>query len=154
MQRLHFEDWTIDVDIETTRKYYENISDLSECQCLYCKNYRVACNSFTSQVKGFFNKLGINPQKEGEFTEVTIDDNKHLYLNFYHLVGNIVTAPTKVVENWNSIKHIEIDNFKSAFTNEVKLVPRDFPAPVIQLEIEVTLPWLSTETPDLQNQGN
>lgn len=21
MQRLHFEDWTIDVDIETTRKY-------------------------------------------------------------------------------------------------------------------------------------
>lgn len=147
MQRLQFVDWIVDVDKEITRKYYESILVSSECQCLYCKNYREACNTFTSQVKIFFDNLGIIPQREGEFAEVTIDDKNHMYTGFYHLVGDILQGPINVMQNWRNVNLIEIDNFKFAFSRKVQMAPQNFPKPVIQLEFETTLPWLLREKP-------
>jgi hypothetical protein len=147
LQRLQFGDWIIDIDKESTRKYYENIIVSSECQCLYCKNYREVCNILTSQVIDFFDNLGIIPQREGEFAEVTIDDKNHMYTGFYHLAGNIIQGPTNVAQNWRNINLIVIDNFKFGFSQEAKMVPRNFPKPVIQLEFETTLPWLLNENP-------
>lgn len=147
MRRLEFEEWIIDVDTDSTQKYYNDISELTECQCIFCESYRVACKEFMSNVNDFFKSLGINPEREGEFAEFTLDSDNHLYLGFYHIVGKIIKGPTNVIENWDNVKLIEIDNFKFAFSNQVNLVPRDFPSPVIQLEFQVILPWLLNEKP-------
>ncbi|CCP27365.1 protein of unknown function [Tepidanaerobacter acetatoxydans Re1] len=42
---------------------------------------------------------------------------------------------------------IGIGNVKFIFTDELDLVPENFPKPVLQLEFEVMLPWLLEEKP-------
>ena len=71
-----------------------------------------------------------------------MDDYNHLYMGFYHLVGEIVKKPNEDVEKWNDSNIIKIDNVNFIFSEELDLVPEKFPQPVIQLEFEVILPWL------------
>lgn len=56
--------------------------------------------------------LGIDPQKEGEFMEFATDTDEHLYMGFYHLVGEIVKRPDAGTRKWDDLNIIKIGNIK------------------------------------------
>lgn len=66
-------------------------------------------------------------------------------MGFYHLAGEIVKKPNKEAKKWDDLNIIKIDNLKFTFSEDLDLVPENFPKPVIQLEFEVMLPWLLEE---------
>lgn len=142
MRRIKLSNWIIDIDAEKTKEYYDSITVEEGCTCTYCKNYIKACETFSKEVLNFYKMLGIDPQKEGEIMEFETDTDEHLYMGFYHLVGKIVKRPSNETRKWDDLNIIKVDNVKFTFTDELDLVPEDFPKPVIQLEFEVVLPWL------------
>lgn len=145
MKRIQLADWILDIDNKKTKEYYDSIAIEDNCTCVYCRNYVKACESFSKNVLGFYEILGIDPQKEGEFMEFETDNDKHLYSGFYHLVGEIVRRPSNKTRMWDDLNIINIDNVKFTFTDKLDLVPDKFPKPIIQLEFEVVLPWLLNE---------
>jgi len=145
MQKLYFSDWIINIDVQKTAAYYNSISEEAGCKCSYCRNYIKACEYFPDDVLNFFSSLGIDPKKEGEFMEYEAASNMHLYQGFYHIVGSIITGQSRVIERWATLSLIKIGNFEFAFNDNLDLVSENFPKPVIQLEFEVTLPWLLNE---------
>lgn len=143
MKTVCLQDWVLKIDVEKTKEYYDSITVEEGCDCDYCKNYIKNCKTFSQEVLDFYTMLGIDPQKEGEFMEFETDTDEHLYMGFYHLVGEIIKKPSK--KKWDDLNIIRVDNMKFTFTDELDLVPEDFPKPVIQLEFEVVLPWLLEE---------
>lgn len=142
MKTVYLQDWILKIDVEKTKEYYDSITVEDGCDCDYCKNYIKACETFSKEVTDFYTMLGIEPRKEGEFMEFETDTDKHLYMGFYHLVGEIVKRPNKGADKWDDANIIKIGNVKFTFTDKLDLVPDNFPKPVIQLGFEVMLPWL------------
>ncbi|MDI3478507.1 MAG: hypothetical protein PWQ59_2032 [Thermoanaerobacterium sp.] len=145
MKTVYLQNWVLMIDAERTKEYYDSIAVEEGCLCIYCKNYIKNCETFSKEVLNFYTMLGIDPQKEGEFMEFETDTDEHLYMGFYHLVGEIIKRPGNETKKWDDLNIIEIDNVKFTFTDDLDLVPENFPKPVIQLEFEVELPWLLEE---------
>ena len=143
-------DWIIEIDIQRTRKFYEEYDIEEDCKCNNCMNYRVNCDFMSPELLDFFNQLGVDPRKEGEFMSFYLNNNNEvLYLGFYHLVGKILEGPKKVSDKWQSTNLIKIDNFEFAFSSaEIACVPEDFPEPIIQLEFSSFIPWRLEEKHD------
>jgi len=151
MKVVCLQDWILKVDDVKTKEYYDGITVEEGCNCDYCKNYIKNCENFSQEVLNFYKMLGIDPQKEGEFMEYYKPaTNEHLYMGFYHLVGEIVQKPRDGIGKWDDLNIIKVDNVKFTFTDALDLVPKNFPKPVIQLEFEVMLPWLLEEKPFLK----
>jgi len=148
MKNVCLQGWVLKIDAVKTKEYYDSITVEEGCNCDYCKNYIKNCKEFSQEVLYFYNMLGIDPQKEGEFMEYyKPDTDKHLYMGFYHLVGEIVKRPSLGTGKWDAPNVIKVCNVEFTFTNELALVPKNFPKPVIQLEFEVELPWLLEKKP-------
>jgi len=147
MKTFYLQDWVLKIDVEKTKEYYNSITVEEGYDCDYCKNYIMNCKTFSKEVMDFYTILGIDPRKEGEFMEyeTDINTNEHLYMGLYHLVGKIVKRPSAGIRKWDDLNIIGIDNVKFIFTDELDLVSENFPRPVLQLEFEVTLPWLLKE---------
>ncbi|WIV12857.1 hypothetical protein [Proteiniborus sp. MB09-C3] len=145
MKTVSLQNWVFKIDPEKTKEYYDNISVEEGCNCAYCRNYIKACETFSKEVSNFYKMLGIDLQKEGEFMEFETDTDEHLYMGFYHLVGEIVKRPSNKKEKWDELNTIKVDNVDFTFSEDLDLVPENFPRPVIQLEFEVMLPWLLDE---------
>jgi hypothetical protein len=77
------------------------------------------------------------PAKEAEVC-VYCQDSKGLqfYGRFYHLVGRMHEQPT-------SLSFFPVtEQFWVSFTERADLVPKDFPRPTLQMEIQAALPWV------------
>ncbi|CEG21329.1 hypothetical protein BN1080_00236 [Planococcus massiliensis] len=128
--------WTVNIDPEKTREFYKTHHPITEdCRCRYCENYSLAAASFPEHVRMHFDRLGIDPQKEGEVF-VGDDDGKDmlLYMGFYHAVGELVEGPKQAVA--------EESGLRFHFSEQTDLVPEGFPEPVLQWEFELEVPWL------------
>ncbi|KGX91158.1 hypothetical protein N781_04980 [Pontibacillus halophilus JSM 076056 = DSM 19796] len=155
MKQIRVGSWTIEVDVHQTKEFYNAYHLITEdCPCDYCANYVVACETLSREIKELFQLLGIDPHKEGEVSEyMENEDGTHLYDAFYHLVGRIVeepndSAPHKTEDEFSSLHEHEIH---IAFSNDLALVPEGFPKPIIQLEIQLNLPWLVNQQDKEEN---
>ncbi|WBL16613.1 hypothetical protein [Sutcliffiella sp. NC1] len=142
MIKLEFNGWKIEVDIAQTKSFYEKYHLITEdCSCHYCANYLLACDTFSLNIMGLFQSLGIDPKKEGEvFQHFQQEDGLHFYGGFYHIVGNILERSIgegQVID--------AIDGILFSFTEDCSLVPNKFPTPTIQMEFEMKIPWLLKE---------
>jgi hypothetical protein len=141
--------WEIEVDVDRTKEFYDKYHLITEdCECIYCANYVLACDNFPQDIKGLFGSLGIDPRKEGEISQYTENnDGTHLYGAFYHIVGRIIRGPelwvpTQKGSEVSSPNFAELKNIGAGFTQDLSLVPEEFPLPAIQFEIEIDVPWL------------
>lgn len=152
MKRLTFKKWIVEVDTIKTQWFYEQQFLVNEsCDCLYCRNYYQACKYFSKKIKDFFNSLGLEPEKVAEVYELgRNEDGTYLYGGFYHIVGNLISV--KDVEQdspkWSLRKESLTEQFKFGFTTHLALVSKEFPQPVLQLEINANIPWVLVEKPD------
>jgi hypothetical protein len=138
--------WTIEIDHKETSKHFSNDMP-DDCRCTYCQNFRLHKPFMSEQLIHFFNKLGIDPAKEGEFMEFGRSNNGDIhYGGFYHIVGRIVEGPTTITDKWNTTDLIKIDNFQFGFSSdEIACMPKGFPEPIIQLHFETVIPWRHDE---------
>ena len=148
MKNIKITEWHIEIDIFRTQDYYTNHSIEEDCVCASCKNYRANCKYFSRQLMDFFQSLGVDPSKEGEFMEFgPTKDGNVIYMGFYHVVGRIIDGPDYVDDKWEQLNLLKIEQFEFGFSSkEIKCIPDDFPNPVIQLEFKTNLPWIIEES--------
>lgn len=141
MELMKVGPWFIETDVEQTKRFYDDFHLITEdCSCDYCANYILACDKFPLEIKDLFDSLGIDPCKEGEVSEyVKNKDGKHFYRAFYHIIGKIIEGPQlwgKEASTYN------LAGFEIGFTEDLDLVPEEFPMPTVQVEIHMNIPWL------------
>ena len=150
---FRFGNYTLDIDVDRTRDFYarEDVETTSEkCTCQGCQNYDKAILAASDTVVGFLRSLGIDPRKPAEVFDVMGilgEDGKVWYNGFYHLCGVRLQGEDAWVETAKDMKHLDGDrmyavgpDFKVSFEEQIHLLHKEFPAPVLQMEIDAHLP--------------
>lgn len=135
-----------EIDVEHTREYYLKHGYINDCTCTGCINYRKYTQKCIPEILEFFRSLGIDNMN---FIREIIpyDMNKSEYIKcgglhyggFYHIVGEILN-PQEFEQHDTAIK--VTDNFEIFLYDKPYLVPKDFPKPILQIEIMAFIPWI------------
>lgn len=64
----------MDVDVTKTKEYYHTITDVSLCDCAYCRNYRLQVKSAFPKVAEYLCSLGIDIEKPFETSPLEPDE--------------------------------------------------------------------------------
>lgn len=154
MEQRRIGDWIVEIDVERTRRFYQEYHRITGgCDCLYCRNYVEAADKLPRPVLEFFQSLGIDPIKEGEVSEFCKnEDGTHLYGGFYHIVGRLISGPDCWAKAGEDLSHLggnllEVGGFTFGFTYAISLLPEHFPEPAVQLEFQGAIPWVLNEKP-------
>ena len=148
MDRYSIAEWTVFHDREATREFYNGhhlITD--DCDCLYCRNYLRAIPELPKELLALLDRFGIDPRKEAEVYQcMKNEDGRHLYGASYHLVGELMVDEDYIASEDDLYKrdglYLLFKDYCIRFSSDVVLVPESFPRPVIQLEFQVTIPWV------------
>ena len=153
--------YTLDIDVERTRAFYEraDIPTTSEqCGCADCRNFDKAILKASASVVNFLRSLGIDPQKPAEIFNVTGEREQEgtiWYNGWYHICGTIVKGPKTVQKTvatdgsvtasyrWEQ-NYAPDPDFPFAILpiSEIDLLHKDFPTPVIHLQFDTHLPFV------------
>ena len=149
MKKLFLSNWTIEYDFNKTKDFYKNFNYIiDDCNCYYCKNYFNYVDNLSNKILDFFNTLGLDIKKA---TEIYVLNNNNdgiiLYGGFYHIVGNLLSNNDVWGNSIINEKELYIvdKDFKIGFTKKLSLVPKDFPKPVLQMEIITNIKWILEE---------
>lgn len=139
----------LDIDLERTAAFYREAAGIS-CDCDGCRNYEKAAPQLPPPVLELFHRLGVDPRKPAEvYVYYAPTKDTVFYGGFYHICGTIRSgrSPWIKIDERNSTFdaacriHLT-ENCAVFITDQVHLLEDGFPTPVIQLEIEFTLPWV------------
>lgn len=157
--KIQFGPYTLDIDIEKTRSFYQKANNVSvRCSCPGCRNFEKAVEILPDEIKCFFDALGIDGKKPAEvYANMVNNDGLVLYGGFYHLCGRLfsgesawvtVKSNTKAKTSfWDSSKTYSVSkDFLVSFQEDCSLVEDGFPEPVLQMEIEASIPWVLEES--------
>jgi hypothetical protein len=152
---FRFSDFVVDVDVERTRAFYsrEDVPTTSEkCSCAGCQNYDRAIVEAPAAVLDFLESLGIDPRKPAEVYDVMggLDEDGRVWYNgFYHVCGTRLEGEDAWVDTAKDMKHLDESkmyapdpSFRISFEEQVHLLRKEFPTPVLQMEINAHLPWV------------
>ena len=150
---FEFGKYKLDIDVDRTRQFYQN-EDYEFCTCAGCRNFAKAYPFLPDAVQGFFRQLGVDIGKPAEITAyVSRDGNMTFYDGFYHICGSILDGREPFIQI--DERHFQLDERMTIkltpdhfiyFTSKCGLVEKDFPTPVIQLEIQGNIPWVLNES--------
>ena len=148
--RFAKEGWVIEHDRAATSRAYDLARGTRHvCDCLYCRNYRVARESARPEgLTEILVSFGIQPAMETEVAELgPVTSGNRLYSGWYSFVGEVrcdpgdrmlvVPADASTTVEWRIFftagRALAFDTF-----GNVRLV---------QLEFQVVLPWVLSERP-------
>ena len=162
MPKVKYGEWEIDVDIETTKKYYDNFTVQNADSQAY-RNYLEHCKNLTEQENAFFQSLGIKPECCNVSAFYLTVDNNCPTVGSYCFVGKFLNKPEEMfmtaeefAENnyvWNlPDTRVHIDRYIFTFIDP----EAEFPMPAFNLEnipdgfirfnfSGETIPWLLDE---------
>ena len=147
-----FKDWVLTADQESTKSTYAVVENGSAeaCNCSDCLNYiQNRDNIFPEQVKHLFNQLGVNYRKESEVWRMCKEnDSTHRYNVIFHFKGSFEGTDSLVSVNGSEtikLNHIT-DSFKIGFTKGDDLTYFKDKNDLIQIEIEIIMPWVIDRT--------
>lgn len=134
---------TLDVDLPATRSFYETIAGYVPCDCPGCQNFPEAVHHMPQPLREKLISLGINLIKPTEqwVNTPSADGKSAMYGGFYHVCGKIVDGEEPFTTGSVNTSTPTQDFVLSVHTR-ADLLPRDFSAPVVQIEFECWLPWL------------
>ena len=147
---FHFQSFSVDVDVEKTRKYYEESRRMltEGCDCILCRNFLAACGILDGDIRQFFDSLGVDIRKAPDMTTMHGDKERNIlyYQGFYHICGTILDGGEEKCHEkyrWQQTAEYEIfPAFKVFFTTRSALIEGTFPKPVLQLEVDMEVPWV------------
>lgn len=154
---LRFSDYTLDIDVDRTRAFYDSPAALAtseQCPCPGCQNYDKAILTAPAEVLDFLGSLGIDPRKPAEVFDVMgiPDENGGVYYaGWYHICGTIVHEESRLdplpgavgQAHWNNShthKPLPEFPFEVSFEEECLALHENFPTPALQMEIDTHLP--------------
>jgi len=144
--------WLIEIDKDSTKAVYLERPLYIGCKCNICRNFSAAIPDIPDAVRLFFSEMGIDPAKPSEIYENGFKNGHVQYGGFYHIVGNYISGDDiwqPVADEHEQQKETECfkiaDGFEIGFTRQLALIPKDFPRPVLQMEIHFSLPWVLDE---------
>ncbi|MCF8564606.1 hypothetical protein LLE49_07585 [Alicyclobacillus tolerans] len=161
MKQLTILDWVVRVDVEATKQYYRNLPDYSEaCGCDQCKNFVLGFQMLPDPIRSFFTELGVDPRyNAGELYGMMYNgDGTYLYGGWCHIAGELVDGadckipvPERLGKGFTfHLVHVNEDHsdLRVGFTRDLVLVRNDFPQPILQLEYNLSVPWVLDSTPE------
>lgn len=160
---FEFPKFTLDIDVEKTRTYYNTADFVSEsCSCSGCRNYEQAVDLLPEKIISFFSQFGIEMKKIREvYVNRTNADDTVFYGGFYHVCGKIIKGKSAWVAVGKNTKHWKdkmayavTDDFKVSFGNDCSLLDENFPLPAIQVDISADMPWVLDEQNDYEKDSN
>ena len=145
--------YKLDMDVDRTRQFYENDTAFEFYSCAGCRNFAKAYPLFPESVWHFFAQLGIDIGKPAEITAYNSHDgNTTFYEGFYHVCGTILEGKDPWLQVGERAYRLNKDyalkiaeDFSVFFTGKCALVEEDFPRPVIQMELQCSIPWVLDE---------
>lgn len=144
-QKVEVHNWIIDVDVDATKKQYNNNWIL--CQCLDCLNFYEVMKSSSNLELKFLNSLGITPSKCVHLSEFGPNEKGlHLYSGCYHIVGRIIEGIPVNTNSWNDINVSKIGHFTFVLSNDLHFVPNGFASPTLQIDFDIEIPWVLKES--------
>lgn len=156
---FQFGQFKLDIDVDKTREFYKEMEYVSEgCSCAGCRNFEKAVNVLPREVVEFFESLGIDMKKITEVYVYTTNPNGTVYYGgFFHLCGRLLEGNSA----WEK-ESVEMENaglfqwkrsntyplskdFCISFKQGGNLVEKEFPEPVLTIDIEANIPWVLDE---------
>ncbi len=145
--RFTFGDYAIDVDVQKTREIYKDLKPVStRCKCDYCANYEKVVDRLPTQVREFFDSLGVDLTKITESVAYNRNrDTSVHYGGWLHVCGKVVKGKEDC-EHTITLRPGEAygvtEDFKVWFSEECLMTEKEFDAPVMQIDFETDLPWV------------
>lgn len=154
---FRFGNTVIDADIEKTRTFYRSSRIITDdCSCEGCQNFVAGAKKLDREIMEFFQKLGIDVLKPAEIIAWCSEDNGKAvhYGGWYHICGQLISdtdcwtlktdSKGSTSQSLDEEKFFSLtDNFSVGFTNTIGLKAKDFPEPVVQMEILIHhFPWV------------
>jgi len=134
---VQFGPWTIAIDERATAKAASMIVPGTErCGCFFCRQFRHGRATLGYRFFDDLTALGIAPERETDVTHFReLEDGSHLFLGWYHIVGEIVAGPAEgVFHRWGDEVEVTVARRRDA-------LPVAFPDPALQIDFIVRLPW-------------
>ena len=145
MTEFVFESYRLRADAEATRSWYgARPLPWVTCACAGCRNFVLAVKTLPPAVTDFFARLGLDLEKPAEVCVDHADQKSCLYGSWYHLIGELTAGdplPGHLCGEWLTLA----EDVEAAFSPDCYLLPKDFPLPGLQLNLEWRLPWLLEE---------
>jgi len=150
MPKVGFKDWLFEADVDRTREVFEKTSHggSEDCICDLCKNYRAQKdNVFPSEVRDFFESVGINYRKECEtWTTHKLENGNIHYSGWFHFAGTMLkglSSKRNISDNGYSLELEKVnENFEIGFIDERSLTFFDERDQLVQVEFATGLPWV------------
>lgn len=137
-----FEPYKLDIDAEKTKAFYENKS-VGACSCAGCRNFEKAVDYLPSDIRNFFESLGVDIKKSAELSAVfTTANGMVFYSGFCNINGTI--SEGEISERTAKMMPI-LKNLEISFQSKCYLLEKDFPSPAIQMDFAIFLPWVIAE---------
>ncbi|MBL4937850.1 hypothetical protein JK636_19260 [Clostridium sp. YIM B02515] len=155
--RITLGEYIFDISTDENEKYYKNERYVSEgCECDGCRNYELAVEQVSYEIREMFKRFSIDIKKPAEVYVNYSQNNILCYGGFYHLCGTIIKreSPWEIIsETKNSaVSHLNENrmiwlekSFRIAFQEGCALLNENSPLPCIQMEIAAYLPWVLTK---------
>jgi hypothetical protein len=140
--QLELPGWHIEFDRDATIAAYRQVTigGPELCNCDYCKNWaQTRSQILPANFQELLGQLGIPSDRECEVYQCAkLETGLHQYGGWYHFVGHVLNGEREGSAN------IEFGSFSVYFHSKPALLPQAFAGlPVVQLEFEAKIPWLS-----------
>lgn len=154
---MNFGQYEADINVKKTKFFYDNAAELISkgCDCQGCRNYEKAVESFSAEVKEFFDSLGVDAKRSCEvITNCKNPDGTVSCYILYHLCGKLLRGNSAWTRDdneskWDGNQTFKVtEDFGASFEERCVLVEDGFPHPVLQLEIHARIPWVLEEEND------
>ena len=163
MKQVTFGEWVIDVDVETTKEYYQNHPIENNGQIT--RNFLAFCNMLTEEERSFFDLMGIDIRSVEFVDDFAVQgEHKTILTPFRCFISGIfikkAEMPAFSFDEWQEKmdegyqfpdNNIHVGRFQLQFNggdengNCAPDKPENFPAPAIQIGVVVYVPWLLKE---------
>ena len=144
MDEIQVGDQVIRFDRSLTKIAYSAVpvGDSERCGCLYCLSFAAQRSSvYPNEFISLLQKIGIDPDKEGEVYELGPDGDRRVYGGWFYFAGEVAKPGER-----NST----FANFEFWFADAMRL-PKptgDFGDKVAAVEFITGLPWVLSDQPE------
>jgi hypothetical protein len=144
MQEIHLGDQIIRYDCERTRTAYAGMKTGStqSCGCRFCRNFVAQRNLvYAEQIRQVLDRLGIDPEKEGDLFEEGPEGSLVRYCGWFHLAGEVIQAGERMTDGGAGLQYF----FRASYRPRALA---DFGEEVLVLEFSTKLPWVISDRPE------
>lgn len=144
MEQIHLGDQIIGYDSVRTITAYAAMKNGSaeRCGCAYCRNFVAQRGTvYPEEFRLLLDRLGINPDKEGEVYEGSAEDSLMVYGGWFYLAGELIEAGERMTDAGPGFQYF----FRRSHRPTTLA---DFGDEVLALEFSTRLPWAIPDEPE------